>query len=70
MRLRSGNLATVTVQLLLNGHEVHIHPSKLTVQDGDQITLLADIELPIRQRPETVGEVLLVREVIRPKDES
>jgi hypothetical protein len=61
--------ANITVEVYLNGHLVGIRPSKFTVQDGDAIQISYDVELPIIQKPGTEGEVLLVREVIRPRVE-
>jgi hypothetical protein len=62
--------AKVSVVVTLNGHEVKIQPDTFTVQDGDEIRLSYTIDLPIVQREGTIGDVVIVREVIRPRIEA
>lgn len=68
--LSKRSTATVDVEVYLNGHLVEIRPSRMTVQDGDTVRISYQVDLPMVQTPGTEGDVLLVREVIRPREEA
>lgn len=56
---------TATVEVFLNGNKVRINPSHFTIQEGDNVQISYDIDLPFIQRENTVGDVRIERVVQR-----